>query len=578
MDLHAIRNELQRLTDLVDGWSVFEDIPALERDLVLEKLRTLYDAVRFGEGSDAREAEPTEVPVGIGLDEFAPFAPLVGAETELDAAGGETVAVGPEAVGSLPPSDAEVFGEAESAFVPETDPIRSEILAPDGIADETELPGFPDDGPDDTAFEAGEQDVVREMSPMVGYASEPFAPVENPASETNSVHPDTGAEPRREVAADAAAGEDEGIAASAGMASMAAGASRAGAQTAEDLPQSALPEQGPAVSSAEASGENVPDDGAAISIFGTIAEETVPESGMSEEVPGEKVAGSISGDGARGEGAPDGKDSGEGGEPPLSETGSASSEKEVPHSVMPTLFGPEEPVRHRHRQRVIMSLYDAPRPAVSERGHKPSESGVQAEAPADERRADGATAVREVVGAVPAGDSVRVPGLDRAKGTDGTEPSAGMAAAYAERTSLLPDESVSEAAPEVVEPVREEEEEPRLGSEMAPAAGAVLGEVINRGVQTLADTISPPRDVASELRRSEPVVDLRRAVGINDRFLMIRDLFDGDEEAYERAMETFDGFGDLDDCMIHIAENYVWNPNSDGAKLMMELLERKFES
>ena len=370
----------------------------------------------------------------------------------------------------------------------------------------------------------------------------------------------------------------EGIAASAGMAPMAADASRAGTQTVEYLPQSALPEQDPAVSSAEASGENVPDDGAAISISGTIAEETVPESGMSEEVSGEKAAGDISGDGARGEGAPDGKDFGEGGEPPLSETGSASSEKEVPLSVMPTLFGPEEPVRHRHRQRVIMSLYDAPRPAVSELGHKPSESGVQAEAPADERRADGATAVREAVGAVPAGDSVRVSGPDRAKGTDGTEPSAGMAAAYAERTSLLPDEGVSEAAPEVVEPVREEEEEPRLGSEVAPAAGAVLGEVINRGVQTLADTISPPRDVASELRRSEPVVDLQRAVGINDRFLMIRDLFDGDEAAYERAMETFDGFGDLDDCMIHIAENYVWNPNSDGAKLMMELLERKFES
>ena len=27
--------------------------------------------------------------------------------------------------------------------------------------------------------------------------------------------------------------------------------------------------------------------------------------------------------------------------------------------------------------------------------------------------------------------------------------------------------------------------------------------------------------------------------------------------------------------MIHIAEHYAWNPNSDGAKLLMELLERK---
>ena len=107
-------------------------------------------------------------------------------------------------------------------------------------------------------------------------------------------------------------------------------------------------------------------------------------------------------------------------------------------------------------------------------------------------------------------------------------------------------------------------------------SGAVLGEVINHNVQTLADTIAPPRDVASELRRSEHVTDLRRAIGINDKFLMIRDLFGGDAAAYEAAIGTLNGFDDFDECMIYIAENYAWNANSDGAKFLMELLERKF--
>lgn len=103
-----------------------------------------------------------------------------------------------------------------------------------------------------------------------------------------------------------------------------------------------------------------------------------------------------------------------------------------------------------------------------------------------------------------------------------------------------------------------------------------MGEVINHNVQTLADTIAPPRDVASELRRSEHVTDLRRAIGINDKFLMIRDLFGGDATAYEAAIGTLNGFDDFDECMIYIAENYAWNANSDGAKFLMELLERKF--
>ena len=80
----------------------------------------------------------------------------------------------------------------------------------------------------------------------------------------------------------------------------------------------------------------------------------------------------------------------------------------------------------------------------------------------------------------------------------------------------------------------------------------------------------------TELRRSEPVTDLRRAIGINDKFLLIRDLFGGDGEAYEKAIGALNDCADFDDCMIYIAENYAWNPNSDGVKLLMDLLERKF--
>ena len=116
-----------------------------------------------------------------------------------------------------------------------------------------------------------------------------------------------------------------------------------------------------------------------------------------------------------------------------------------------------------------------------------------------------------------------------------------------------------------------------FADELASAApGAVLGEVINHDVQTLADTIAPPLARASELLRNEPVTDLRRAIGINDRFLLIRDLFGGDSAAYEAAIDALNGFDNLDDCMIYIAEHYAWNPNSDGAALLMELLERKY--
>lgn len=190
-------------------------------------------------------------------------------------------------------------------------------------------------------------------------------------------------------------------------------------------------------------------------------------------------------------------------------------------SAAQTLFGVEEPAsRHRHKQRVIMSLYG---PDTPERTP--------------------ATPVGEAFPAEPA-----------------PEPAPAPAPAH---------EPVHP-----VHPVHPAAEAPTLSDAAAP--GTVLGEVINANVHTLADTIAPPHDIASELRRSESVADLHRAIGINDKFLMIRDLFGGDGEAFERAIEALNGFDNLDDCMIYVAENYAWNANSDGAKLLMELLERKF--
>lgn len=112
-------------------------------------------------------------------------------------------------------------------------------------------------------------------------------------------------------------------------------------------------------------------------------------------------------------------------------------------------------------------------------------------------------------------------------------------------------------------------------SSPAPS-GNVLGEVINPRVQTLADTIEPPRNVASALRRKGTVSDLRQAIGINDKFLLIRDLFGGDSDAYDDAMQTLNRFDNLDDCVIYLTENYAWNANSDSVRLLMDLLERKF--
>ena len=125
----------------------------------------------------------------------------------------------------------------------------------------------------------------------------------------------------------------------------------------------------------------------------------------------------------------------------------------------------------------------------------------------------------------------------------------------------------------VEEPVAEEVEEHHFVSDTTEH---VLGEVINADVQTFADTLHPAESAAVDFVGKSAIGSLTEAIGINDRFLLIRDLFDGNAEAFDAAVEKLNSFDNLDDCMVHIVENYEWNPYSEGAKLMMALIERRY--
>lgn len=479
MDWNTIQEELRRLTTLVDGWSQRNEIPAVERDLALEKLRNLYETVRFAESGRAEMPAETDPEA-----ELLPESLDLGAVLSLDGFPDPDEPAGPvSADPAVPPivpaAPASPIVPAAPVF-PAAEPLDEAPLAAEPIIAEPE--------------------VVPVAEPEPVPAEPVAAPESAPIPEPVSAGPVAGSEPASEPVA-------------------------------EPAPESAA-------------------------------------------------------------------------ESPAAE--GAAPEKPRPHAA-PTLFGLEDEavVRHRHKQRVIMSLYD-PNPEVETISVRQTSSAPSVPAPAADarpseqpREEEPETVFEEInVETVagpdpgldapePAVEPVPEPNVGPAAEPDAAENAApapatdGVPAPQAAAESPAAEPSATPAIPEPADGSEGAEEVPTLKIRQEPGltnspGGAVLGEVINHDVQTLADTIAPPRDMASELLRNEPVTDLRKAIGLNDRFLLIRDLFDGDGEAYERAIEALNDCGDLDDCMIYIAEHYAWNPNSDGAKLLMDLLERKF--
>jgi len=86
-------------------------------------------------------------------------------------------------------------------------------------------------------------------------------------------------------------------------------------------------------------------------------------------------------------------------------------------------------------------------------------------------------------------------------------------------------------------------------------------------------------EVASFLQAS-PVKDLKKAIGINDRYLFINELFRGDEDRYERSIKTINGFSIYVEAEYWIQRELIvkigWNENAENVQTFIQLVKRRF--
>ncbi len=82
------------------------------------------------------------------------------------------------------------------------------------------------------------------------------------------------------------------------------------------------------------------------------------------------------------------------------------------------------------------------------------------------------------------------------------------------------------------------------------------------------------------LLNNEPIKELKKGIGINDRFLFVQELFRGDESMYERSIKTIDGFSIYPEAQFWIQRELKlkigWNEDSVTVKHFDQLVKRRF--
>ncbi len=137
-----------------------------------------------------------------------------------------------------------------------------------------------------------------------------------------------------------------------------------------------------------------------------------------------------------------------------------------------------------------------------------------------------------------------------------------------------------ETAPETEpQPSPETEPLPSPKTEPAPAPDekprATLGDVVAAGHRTLGETLRKSEPDMSTHAAAAERSGLKRSIGLNDRFLVIRDMFDGDAAAFDAAIDRLDGFTDLDEAVIWLRDNFDRSADNPGMQLLVALVERK---
>lgn len=80
----------------------------------------------------------------------------------------------------------------------------------------------------------------------------------------------------------------------------------------------------------------------------------------------------------------------------------------------------------------------------------------------------------------------------------------------------------------------------------------------------------------SEIIKTKPITSLSDAIGVNDKFLFIRELFNGNPESYERAINSLDNAKDLSDARKIMMDYTGEMSGNDASKQLFELIKRKF--
>jgi hypothetical protein len=107
-----------------------------------------------------------------------------------------------------------------------------------------------------------------------------------------------------------------------------------------------------------------------------------------------------------------------------------------------------------------------------------------------------------------------------------------------------------------------------------------LNDVMGNNGASLNDKLKGDVIELAAALNDAPVRDLKKAIGVNDRYVFISQLFRGDEVMYERSIKTINGFRILPEAEYWMERELKvklgWDENREATRHFYQLVKRRF--
>lgn len=110
----------------------------------------------------------------------------------------------------------------------------------------------------------------------------------------------------------------------------------------------------------------------------------------------------------------------------------------------------------------------------------------------------------------------------------------------------------------------------------APKSDLPISRLVDSSTKTPDSPISRFTDSSTPSRDARIITDLKKAIGLNDRFRLKHDLFDNNETLLFETIDALNSLSCMADADAYLKERFAWKADDATVVYFYEILERKF--